>query len=71
MPEKKLKYGMVIDLKRCIGCDTCTMACRAENATSKGVLFNRVHKFEVRRNSGKTGLWSLIRTNAWVANIAW
>jgi len=47
MPEKKPKYGMVIDLKRCIGCDTCTMACRAENATSKGVLFNRVHKFEV------------------------
>ena len=47
MPEKTPKYGMVIDLKRCIGCDTCTVACRAENATSKGVLFNRVHKFEV------------------------
>ena len=41
------KYGMVIDLKRCIGCDTCTVACRAEHATSKGGLFNRVFKFEV------------------------
>ena len=41
------KYGMVIDLKRCIGCDTCTVACRAEHATSRGVLFNRVFKFEV------------------------
>jgi len=40
------RYGMVIDLKRCIGCDTCTIACKAEHATSRGILWNRVLKYE-------------------------
>lgn len=41
-----VRYGMVIDLKRCIGCDTCTMACKAANATSRGIIWNRVLKYE-------------------------
>ncbi len=41
-----MRYGMVIDLKRCIGCYGCVAACRAEKATSKGIQFARVQKLE-------------------------
>ena len=37
-----MRYGMVIDLKRCNGCCSCYMACKAENATPPGVFWARV-----------------------------
>lgn len=30
------RYGLLIDLKRCIGCHTCTMACKMENGIADG-----------------------------------
>lgn len=30
------RYGLVIDLDRCIGCHTCTIACKMENALDQG-----------------------------------
>lgn len=30
------RYGLVIDLERCIGCQTCTIACKLENGFEKG-----------------------------------
>lgn len=41
------KWAMVIDLKKCIGCDTCTVSCKAENRTPPGVTYNVVLKEEV------------------------
>jgi len=41
-----MRYGMVIDLKRCIGCYGCQLSCKAEHGTPPGVFFARVIKRE-------------------------
>ncbi len=37
---------MVIDLKRCVGCYGCQVACKAENGTRPGIMWARVLKSE-------------------------
>lgn len=42
-----MRYGMVIDLLMCVGCNSCTVACRAEHGTPAGIRYHRVKKYEV------------------------
>ncbi len=36
------RYGMVVDLNRCVGCQTCTIACKHANDTPPDVQWRRV-----------------------------
>jgi dimethyl sulfoxide reductase iron-sulfur subunit len=42
-----MRYGMVIDLKRCVGCYGCQLSCKAEHGTPPGVFFARLAKREL------------------------
>lgn len=41
------RYGMVVDLKRCVGCQACVAACKSEHNTPSGVFQTSVLDREV------------------------
>lgn len=43
-PMAERKWAMVIDVRKCIGCDACTVACIAENNLPPGVTYRTVAK---------------------------
>jgi len=40
------RWGMVLDLARCIGCNACTVACKIENGTPPDTYWARVYTEE-------------------------
>lgn len=45
-PVDKRRWAMVIDLRKCIGCHGCTVACVAENKLPPGVVYRPVKEEE-------------------------
>jgi phenylacetyl-CoA:acceptor oxidoreductase subunit 1 len=42
-----MRWGMLIDLRRCVGCQTCTIACKQEHALPPGIAWRWVADCEV------------------------
>jgi len=40
------RYGIVVDLDRCVGCMTCVLSCKEENLTRPGVWWNQILQVE-------------------------
>jgi len=47
--ETDIRWGKIIDLKRCVGCKACSVACKAENHTPPGIAYHVV----MERETGK------------------
>ena len=43
------RYGMVVDLKRCVGCNACAVVCKSEHNTPNGILLTSVLEREMGR----------------------
>lgn len=41
-----VRYGYVIDLERCMGCNACVLACKVENNTPRGISWMHLFRFE-------------------------
>jgi len=44
---KTPSWRMVVDTRKCIGCDACTVACKAENPTGPGANFRKVIQLDL------------------------
>lgn len=51
--DESHRYGMLIDLRRCIGCQACTVSCSVENSTPIGEFRTTVRQYEIT-NKEKT-----------------
>jgi len=46
-PASERRWVMVIDLRKCVGCHACTIACVAENKLPPGVVYRQVVEEEI------------------------
>ncbi|TOO42370.1 4Fe-4S ferredoxin, partial [Vibrio parahaemolyticus] len=48
------RYAMVIDLRKCVGCQACTVGCSIENQAPIGQFRTTVKQYEVTLDDGST-----------------
>lgn len=46
MTKPSIRYGMVIDLRKCVGCNACTVSCKIENNVPDGKYRTWVKEIE-------------------------
>ncbi len=46
-PVEQRRWGMVIDLRKCVGCSACTINCAVENGLPPGVVYRPVLEQEI------------------------
>ena len=46
-PIEQRRWNMVIDLRKCVGCDACSVSCAAENKLPPGVIYRPVIQQEI------------------------
>ena len=51
----KNRFVFVVDVRKCIGCDACVAACKAERNTPLGVFNTWVEKWEIGYTDPNTG----------------
>ncbi len=61
--EKALRYGFVIDNRKCIGCHACTLACKSEHQVPLGVNRTHVKYVEKGRFPNNVRKFSVMRCN--------
>lgn len=60
-PGPAARWSMLVDARRCIACQACTMGCAMENASPEGQFRTVVATYAVSDASGRTGLAVLPR----------
>ncbi len=40
------KYGLIVNVDKCIGCQACFVACKEENRVAPGIQWNQIHRDE-------------------------
>ena len=48
------RYAMAIDLRKCVGCQACTVGCSVENQAPIGQFRTTVKQYEVSLDDGST-----------------
>ena len=61
--KQRVRWGMVIDVRRCIGCHACTTACKSEHDVPIGVNRTYVKQVEKGKFPDTRRIFSVMRCN--------